>query len=482
MNVTLPDFSKGRTLVVGDVMLDRYWNGSTSRISPEAPVPVVHINKEEERAGGAANVALNIASLGGQVVLLGFVGDDDEATRLQLLLEDRGVECLFLKRKGKRTLTKLRVVSQHQQLIRLDFEESKDAYEWPSLKEQFQEMLASCDAAVLSDYGKGTLCDVPSLIDYARGANIPVLVDPKGTDFNKYRGATLITPNLSEFTAVVGSCEGKPEIVELGEQLRKELELEALLVTLGEDGMLLLESQKPPFHQPTHAREVFDVTGAGDTVIATMAASLSAGVGLHESMVWANMAAGIVVGKLGTATTTCHELREAAQPKNKMSRGILSEDELFGLVKNARARGEKIVMTNGCFDILHPGHVSYLEEAAALGDRLIVAVNDDESVRRLKGDQRPINSLEQRMIMLSALACVDSVVSFSEDTPKRLYCAVQPDVLVKGGDYQPEDVAGGECVEKNGGEVVIVKFVNGYSTTDIVRRISSNVLPELDCQ
>ena len=288
-----------------------------------------------------------------------------------------------------------------------------------------------------------------NLIKAARTRNIPVLVDPKGSNFSRYRGASLITPNLSEFEAVVGPCRNDDELVRCGERLMADLELDALLVTRSEKGMSLLQIGKPAQHLPTRAREVFDVTGAGDTVISTFGAALAAGQSLEEAMALSNLAAGIVVSKLGTATASVSELRRALRDDQEVESGVVSEEGLMKLIDEARAHGESVVMTNGCFDILHAGHVTYLEQARQLGDRLIVAVNTDESVRKLKGPDRPVNSVDRRMRMLSALQCVDWVVSFAEDTPTRLICALIPDILVKGGDNDPEQIpalaAAGVC-------------------------------------
>ena len=474
MKVSLPDFTKAHVLVIGDIMLDRYWHGDTSRISPEAPVPVVRVEEAEERPGGAANVALNIIALGASVTLLGVTGNDEPADTLQKSLEDAGVECHFLRLNGQPTITKLRVLSRHQQLIRLDFEDGFAEYNPEDLLQQFRTYLADVDVVLLSDYGKGTLRGAAALIENARTAGKPVLVDPKGTDFDRYHGATLITPNLSEFEAVVGHCADEIDIVERGEALCKRLDLASMLVTRSDKGMSLLRPASIPVHIPTQAREVYDVTGAGDTVIAGLAASIAAGQDAEQAMAIANLAAGIVVGKLGTATATVAEIRHALQTQQAGSRGSMDEDSLLQAIEDARAHGEKIVMTNGCFDILHAGHVGYLEAARKLGDRLIVAVNSDDSVTRLKGAERPINPLEQRMAVLAGLGCVDWVVPFTEDTPERLICKLLPNLLVKGGDYRPEDIAGGTCVQENGGEVIVLDFEEGVSTTRIVEAIRNS--------
>ena len=469
MNIRIPQFDQVRVLVAGDVMLDRYWFGATGRISPEAPVPVVHVRDTEERPGGAGNVAVNLASLGTHCTLLGITGDDAAAAALAASMEKRGVRCQLTRLRHAATITKLRVLSRHQQLIRVDFEETFGSFASPPLLPEFQRNLADAQVVILSDYGKGSLAGVQALISAARAAGKPVLVDPKGRDFGKYAGATAITPNLAELEAVVGECADEAAIVGKGEKLRAELGLQALLVTRGEHGMTLLEAGHAPVHLPTQALEVSDVTGAGDTVIALLAAGLGASLAFAEAAALANLAAGLVVAKLGAATLTPAELRLAAHTRS--GSGVLDEAAAMDAVSHARSLGERIVMTNGVFDILHAGHVSYLEQARKLGDRLIVAVNDDASVQRLKGVQRPVNTLVNRMQVLAALGCVDWVVPFSEDTPERLICKILPDVLVKGGDYRPEQVAGYACVTKNGGQVRILPFVEGLSTTRILEAL-----------
>jgi len=474
MTSHLPSFEQARVLVIGDLMLDRYWHGDTSRISPEAPVPVVRVGEAEERAGGAGNVALNIAALGAGARVMGLTGNDEACAALEDILVTAGVDCRFSKLSDCATVTKLRVLSRHQQLIRLDFEDGFENYQSDALLNLFQQQLDGIGAVILSDYGKGTLRDCRAFIQAARNNNIPVLVDPKGNDFERYRGASLITPNLSEFEAVVGHCRNDEDVVNKGMELINRLELDALLVTRSERGMTLLQKDKPALHLPTHAKEVFDVTGAGDTVISIMGACLAAGEDLADATAWSNLGAGVVVGKLGTATVNVDELRRAARAQHNIETGVVDEDLLIRLVKDAKAHGETVVMTNGCFDILHPGHVLYLQQARKLGDRLVVAVNDDASVKRLKGESRPINTVDRRMAVLSALECVDWVVPFTEDTPERLICSVLPNLLVKGGDYKPEQIAGGKCVMENGGSVQVLEFIEGHSTTEIIKSITGN--------
>ncbi len=471
MKPHIPLFEPARVLIAGDVMLDRYWLGPSSRISPEAPVPVVKIEEVEERPGGAANVAVNIATLGGQVRVLGVAGADEAASVLETKLRRLGVASDLLRQPGQATITKLRVLSRNQQLLRLDFEDGFPGFEPAALRERFVAHLPDSDVVVLSDYQKGALRGIEDLIGAARAAGKPVLVDPKGCNFGRYRDATLLTPNLAEFETMVGPCRDLEVLVDRGETLRRELELEALLITRGEQGMTLLRAGAKPLHLAARAREVYDVTGAGDTVIATLATGLAAGLDLAAATMLANLAAGIVVGKLGTASVTVSELRRALYEHEEPPRGVLDEAQLLQTVADAKAHGETIVMTNGCFDILHAGHVSYLEQAKRLGNRLIVAVNADDTVRRLKGANRPVNPLAQRMRVLAGLAAVDWVTPFEEDTPERLICAVQPDYLVKGGDNDPAHIPGNRCVWDAGGQVVVMDYIEGCSTTSTISRI-----------
>ena len=466
------DFRDSSVLVVGDLMLDRYWHGDTGRISPEAPVPVVRVGRTEDRAGGAGNVALNVRALGGQAKVLGVVGTDAEGDRLTGLLRDAGCDPMPVAAHGWSTVTKLRVISRHQQLIRLDFEQSPPAEAVATLEKVFEAALEDAQVVVLSDYAKGALAAPGEFIRVAREAGRLVVVDPKRADLEAYRGATVITPNMTEFEAAVGRCDGEHQIEERARRLMDGADFEAVVITRSERGMTLVRRDGPCTHLPARAREVFDVTGAGDTVVATLAMGLGAGHDLERAAALANLAGGIVVGKLGTAVVSVHELQHAMDEAHLYAHGVVDEPLLLTQVRRARDAGERIVMTNGCFDILHPGHVAYLEEASRLGDRLVVAVNDDASVRRLKGGGRPVNPLAQRMAVLAGLRSVDWVVPFSEDTPERLICTVEPDVLVKGGDYRPDQIAGGDCVRARGGEVVVLGFVDGFSTTAIIQALA----------
>lgn len=471
MTLSLPRFDKAQVLVIGDVMLDRYWHGGTSRISPEAPVPVVQVSQIEDRPGGAGNVALNIAALGAQAALFGLTGADEAAAALSSRLQAARVRCEFQAVQDHPTITKLRVISRHQQLLRMDFEQPFAANHAATLAQRATAAIAGVGAVILSDYAKGALADPQTLIQAARSAGVTVLVDPKGHDFQRYRGATLLTPNLHEFEAVVGPCGSEQDLVRKGLALVADLTLDALLITRGEHGMTLLRPGHPELHLPARAREVFDVTGAGDTVISVLAAALAAGEDLADAVTLANLAAGIVVGKLGTAVVSVPELRRAVQRELGSSQGVMNVEQLQVALQDARAQGEKVVFTNGCFDILHAGHVGYLQQARRLGQRLIVAVNGDASVTRLKGPGRPINPVERRMAVLAGLEAVDWVVSFDGDTPEELLELLRPDILVKGGDYSKEQVVGWQIVEGYGGKVEVLSFFDDCSTTAIVEKI-----------
>ena len=475
MKLEIPRFDKARILVAGDVMLDRYWIGGASRISPEAPVAVVKVNNTKDSPGGAGNVALNLAALGAAASLVGLVGDDEAGRELQISLNAAGVLCDFHRVAGKPTITKLRVISRHQQLIRLDFEETFAAGDAGHLTDKVKDLLSEVDVLVLSDYNKGALIDVAQMIAAAKAAGVPVLVDPKGGDFSIYRGATLVKPNLQEFENVVGICHSEEELVQKGQQMLRELDLEALLITRGENGMSLIRQNEPEQHFPARARDVFDVTGAGDTVISVVAASLGAGLRLPESVALANIAAGLVVAKLGTAAISGPELRREVQRDGGSDKGVMTREQLLLAVEDARAHGENIVFTNGCFDIIHAGHVGYLKEAKKQGDRLIVAINDDQSVTRLKGKGRPINSIDRRMAVVSGLESVDWVVSFSEDTPESLLREIKPEMLIKGGDYDISAVVGSDFVHSYGGQVKVLTFLDNCSTSAIVLKIQDGL-------
>jgi len=455
------------------VMLDRFWTGATRRMSPEAPVPVVNVSSQEDRAGGAGNVAVNLAQLGLTVSLVGLCGDDDHARALRRCVEEAGVRWNVMPCAAE-TIVKLRVLSRNQQLLRMDFEESLSPHANDLFVGFAAQHLIDADLIVFSDYAKGSLALIESLIARCRSLGKTTLVDPKGHDFDRYRGATVLTPNLTELEAVVGPCQDDATLIAKAETLRSALELEAILVTRSEAGMTLIQAGSAPQHFAASAQEVFDVTGAGDTVIATLAGCLSAGLPMAEAARIANRAAGVVVAKLGTASVTPDELTMVGEGLRGAPdrQGVVSASDMLDVVAEARGRGQRVVMTNGCFDLLHPGHIAYLEQAATLGDMLVVAVNDDDSVRRLKGDARPVNAIADRMAVLVGLSAVDYVLPFSEDTPAKLIEALAPDVLVKGGDYVVEEIAGHESVMARGGEVVVLDFLEGHSTSSLIDRLS----------
>ncbi len=469
------NFNHIRVLIIGDVMLDQYWHGGTSRISPEAPVPVVHVSHIDERPGGAANVALGVAALGSHPHLLGLIGSDGAAVTLETLLQKQGVSYQLEKIPLHTTITKLRILSRNQQMIRLDQERLfSNISGFPVLKNNYVRALEETDVVILSDYGKGTLSHSAELIALAQAKNIPVVVDPKSSDYSIYRGASVITPNLKEFEAVVG-VSATPEImVEKARRLLAQYDIGALVITRSEHGLSVITANGTVTHIPAVAREVHDVTGAGDTVIAVLAVALAAGMSIEEAAALGNIAAGIVVGKLGAATVSVHELEIAIGKDKTLPLGVMTEENLMAAVRISKARGERIVFTNGCFDILHSGHVLYLEEAKRLGDRVIVAVNDDNSVAKLKGADRPINSLENRMNVLAGLRSIDWVVSFSEDTPERIIRLLAPHVLVKGGDYKEiEALPGAQFVLSQGGEVQLLSLKEGCSTTKVIETITT---------
>ncbi len=451
-------------------MLDRYLFGSTGRISPEAPVPVVHVHETDDRPGGAANVAVNLATLGVETRLVGVVGEDESGDTLHSILTAQGIRCDFHRVNDRPTTTKTRVQSRGQQLIRLDTEEPA-VLSGDAVLSVLQRSIQDAGVVVLSDYGKGALDGIAEMIAACRQAGVPVLVDPKGHDFHKYRGASLLTPNQGEFEAVVGVCDSDAELVKRARKMLDELDIGALLITRSEKGMMLLEEHMEPEFLRAQAREVFDVTGAGDTVIAMLAGALASGHGLASAAALANIAAGLVVRKIGVAAVTPGEISIALHQRGQGGRGLAKLEELKSMLVESRGRGERIILTNGCFDVLHAGHVSYLEEAKSLGDRLIVAVNDDDSVRRLKGEPRPVNELQDRLLVLAGLAAVDWVVPFSEDTPTALIVELLPDVLVKGGDYKADDITGAKEVLQNGGEVRVLAFRDGHSSSRIIEKL-----------
>lgn len=465
-----------RLLVLGDVMLDKYIWGDVGRISPEAPVPVVRATHQSQQPGGAANVAMNLAKLGAAVSLVGFTGGDDDERLLVACVQEYGIKEAFVSCDGFPTITKTRIVGGRQQMLRLDSENlgQRTQADHGRLLERALEELPKCDAVVLSDYAKGVL--IPELcqavIHAARQLGIPVLVDPKTADFTRYKGATTVCPNLSELS--VASREDTRNLdamLAAGERMVTDFDLEYLTVTLSEKGIAVLRPGNR-FLAPAQARQVFDVSGAGDTVIAVLALGLASGLTIEPSVQLANIAAGIVVGKVGTVPVEKHELLAALAPDIALHAEdkVLTRDELQRRVAVWRANGERVVFTNGCFDLIHVGHISVLEQSRRLGDRLIVAINSDESVACLKGPNRPVVGENERARVLAALASVDAVSIFGEPTPLELIFATRPDVIVKGGDYNEDTVVGAKEVKSWGGKVAIVPTVEGHSTTRLIQR------------
>jgi D-beta-D-heptose 7-phosphate kinase / D-beta-D-heptose 1-phosphate adenosyltransferase len=485
LNLLEGGFHQLKVLVIGDIMLDRYIHGDVERISPEAPVPVLRHARRYERAGGAANVAMNLAGLGCQTILSGFWGNDSEQAELAAILERAGIDTVGVVSSSLPTISKTRIVGRTQQLLRLDIEsrDAPPAAETLRLQELATELVAKVHAVVLSDYAKGALsialCE--SVIRAARAAGVPVLADPKTPDFSKYTGATTVCPNLGELSAAAGvPAHHTEELLAAGQALVAEHDFQFLTVTMSEKGISLLrpasEGSTGVYHSPARAREVFDVSGAGDTVIATLAACLAGGLKIETAVELANLAAGIVVSKVGTVPIAAHELVAVLTPSSGVTAGekILDLGRIKLRVAEWRASGETIVFTNGCFDLLHVGHITLLEDCRRFGSKLVLGLNADASVCRLKGPARPIVAERERARVMAALAAVDAVVLFEEDTPLELIRALRPDVLVKGGDYTIDTVVGHEDVIAAGGRVEIVPTVEGFSTTNIVKKLTAN--------
>lgn len=464
-------------LVVGDVMLDNYYVGNVRRISPEAPVPVFRKRSERSVLGGAANVAANLVAANQQVTMMAIVGDDDNGGRLMEQFAEKGVDASLVCKLQRSTTVKTRFLADNnQQMLRLDVEDT-DAItkqECRMMLELLKECISRFDLILMSDYLKGLLTQefCQGIIRMARERNIPVVIDVKDPKYGKYYGATLLKPNLNELRSLTGkTAQTDEEIVEASEELRKRSNSQYMLTTLGARGMVLVGDGEPYFVKSL-AREVYDVSGAGDTTIAYLATCMANGMPVRDAVDIANYAAGIQVGKVGTSSVYWQEVRDLISNEDHgISHKILSQEEVEHFRQDNA--NKKIVFTNGCFDILHVGHKRYLQQAATLGDILIVGVNSDASVKRLKGPDRPVNSEQDRAEMLSALGFIDYVVVFDEDTPYELIKKVQPDVLVKGGDYKPEEVVGRDIVEARGGRLELMSFVEGKSTTNIINKMKS---------
>ncbi|MFP4446118.1 MAG: bifunctional D-glycero-beta-D-manno-heptose-7-phosphate kinase/D-glycero-beta-D-manno-heptose 1-phosphate adenylyltransferase HldE [Desulfosudaceae bacterium] len=480
MTLHCPDFSATRVIVAGDVMLDVYYWGEVGRISPEAPVPVVGVASKTHTLGGAGNVALNLAGLGCPVSLVGVCGDDPAGRELARLLAENRIDDQLAMDAAHITTTKTRIMGQGQQLLRLDEERRWQAA--PRRQEQIRQVFAQlaqeADAAILSDYGKGFFAGglAGILIAACRDAGIPVFVDPKGSDWSVYTGATCVTPNTRELGLVRPPADDdEADLARRATEVIAAHRLDYLLVTRGSRGMSLFGQKIPPVHIPTAARDVYDVSGAGDTVVSVAAAAFAGGLPMAEAAALANCAAGIVVEKVGTSPVSLVELSSAVRGQQQTAGGkLFSAEDAQKMIAVWRRDGGRIVFTNGCFDLLHAGHVKLLHAAAREGDRLVVGLNSDASVRRLKGPRRPVLPESERAALLAAIGCVDMVVVFDEETPLSLIAAFQPDVLVKGGDYTPETVVGREIVEARGGRICLVPLKEGVSTTEILEAVKKN--------
>ena len=463
-------------LVVGDIMIDYYYKGVVSRISPEAPVPVFLKKSESCVLGGASNVAANLSAANQRVALMSVIGNDDNGARLLSLLGEKGIDTRLITKNKRPTTIKARFLAENnQQLLRMDVEDSTDVVdeETCEMMTTFRNAVKSFDLIILSDYMKGfltfSLCQ--KVLGIAREAHVPVLVDVKDTRVEKYKGATLLKPNRKELQMLTGmSVNSDEEIIKAAECLKVNCECKYVLATLGAKGMLLVGDGDPHF-LPAETREVYDVSGAGDTTIAYLSACMANNIPIRDAMNVANYAAGIQVGKVGTSSVSLQEVRDFLSKEDYgANHKILSTEEVDNFKQNNASK--RIVFTNGCFDILHVGHKRYLQQAATLGDILIVGLNSDASVRRLKGPTRPVNNEQDRAEMLSALGFIDYVTIFDEDTPYELIKKIQPDVLVKGGDYKPEEVVGKDIVEACGGRLELISFVEGKSTTNIINKIN----------
>lgn len=477
----LSRFGSARVLCVGDVMLDHFVYGTVERISPEAPIPVLKVQRETQMLGGAGNVVRNISALGATATLVAVVGDDAAGAAVAALMSaEPNLKPTLLTIKGRPTSLKVRHIASNQQMLRTDRETNAalTGSEEASLTAILQKEVAKADIVILSDYAKGVLTPniISTVCSLARAQGKRVIADPKSIDFTRYIGVHILTPNARELAAATGMTVSNDEAAaEAASKAVNTARLEAVLVTRSEQGMTLATRDTPPTHFPAQAREVFDVSGAGDTVIATLAVTLAAGAPLTEAVAIANIAAGIVVGKSGTAVVRPDEIAQSMQSQD--FKGAESKIRTLGsaidLAHTWRARGFAVGFTNGCFDLIHPGHISLLAQARGQCDRLIVGLNTDASVRRLKGSSRPINAELARAIVLAALESVDAVVLFDQDTPMDLVEAIRPDVLVKGADYTVDKVVGGDFVTANGGRVFLAELTPGQSTTNIVQRMAT---------
>lgn len=468
---------KPKILVIGDLMIDHYLWGSTNRISPEAPVQVVEVQKETTVLGGAGNVVNNLVSLGAEVMVISVVGEDEVSNELTKMLEDIGVSHYLVCDENRKTTKKSRIIASAQQIIRYDQESKEDisAEAEALITNSLLGIISDYDAVLVSDYGKGVITDsLMGKINFcASGNEAKVLVDPKGDDYTKYIGSYLLTPNKKEAELATGiTIKDDESLKEALKKLHNTACLQVPMITLSEDGIAIIDENNEVIKKPTVAREVFDVTGAGDTVLASLGYCLANGDDILDAVEFANLAAGVVVGKIGSATATLEEIEEykSSLHKSSIESHIKTFEEIEKTVARLKKQNKKIVFTNGCFDILHKGHVQYLDKAKSFGDVLILGLNSDASVSALKGPNRPINCEDDRAYILAALESVDYVVKFTDDTPLSLIEIVKPDVLVKGGDYEGKEVVGSDIA----GELKLVQFVDGRSTTKTIEKIQAS--------
>lgn len=461
--------TKSQTLIIGDIILDEYWFGDSNRISPEAPIPVVDINKKDFRLGGAGNVALNLLEFISNTTLISSIGKDLDGKIIKKILKKKKVKYHLKKISIGKSIKKLRVFSGHHQMIRLDFESEKKNYTL-KLDNKIKKEIDKSKLILLSDYGKGTLLDVRKIIKYAKIKSKLIIIDPKGSDFNKYKYASILTPNMNEFINVVGEVNNKTQLIKKARNLIKKNHLIGILVTQGKNGMTFVSKNKV-IQKKSLAQNVYDVTGAGDTVIATFSAYLDMGKTYEESMEMANIAASTVIKKIGTTTVDKKEIEEINENRKKTlnKKFYKSNLEILKKVEEIKSENMKLVMTNGCFDIVHAGHIHLLKNAKKFGDFLIVAINSDKSVKSLKGNRRPINKLSDRIELLKSLSFVDLIVVFNELTPIKIIKMLSPDVLVKGGDYKIKDIVGADFVKSKKGKVKIIQLKKGYSTTKLLQ-------------
>ena len=464
-----------KILVIGDLMIDHYLWGSCDRISPEAPVQVLNVKKETTVLGGAGNVINNIKALGSNVDVISVIGNDLIGKELKLMLDKISNNSILITEKNRITSKKSRLIASNQQIIRYDQESCEDIEKTSEDKilSALEENISKYEIILLSDYGKGVLTDnlTKNIISLVKSKKKKVIIDPKGSNYDKYKGAYLLTPNKKEASEATSiDIKDETSLLKAIKKLKNECELEISLITLSEDGIAIFDDILRK--KPTVAREVYDVTGAGDTVLASIGFALACNLSIDEAIDFANLAAGVVVGKLGSATASLNEIieYESSLHKSTSYSHIKTLEEIKDLAHELKQKGKKVVFTNGCFDILHVGHVKYLEIAKSFGDVLILGLNSDSSVKRLKGPTRPINTQEDRAYTLAALESVDYVVLFEDDTPYKLIKTVSPHVLVKGGDYEGKDVIGQDLVE----ELKLVEFVEGRSTSKTIQRIKEN--------